>query len=418
MVANATPRWTGARLPIPDATPRPGPVVDSRFAPLRPLAVHAVDEGVPEGRLDEVLDALETARVALDAGGWLPPPDDGGRGGRSGFDLYLVAGAPAEGRLDGMYRPSHLDRGITYAVLDPFVARGALLACATMAYADALLLALDPAEALAWRRATAAWLAHRVSGQYGCLGRPVVHQQTHPGEALIDPGPPDRGAGGALLVGLLSDRLATPDGRYLRDVWDASRQLTWQPEAGGLRAWPDLWHALEATVEPQGLRLPQLLEGFAVDRWAAGRPLRAPSPTIAELGPEARVPAAGHYRYGGRAFEVPGPEPGLHPTGSAYLLFDVAAAPRDVPLGFWLQGEVGVDWGMTALRLDATGHELGRMSAPIRREPRAYLPVVPDRETRQVLVVVTNLGEGLPDATRVDDDFLRSFRLRVGRPDG
>jgi len=420
MVESATPRWTGARVPAPPPADRPDAVHRTVVAPLRPLAVHATTPDVGPARAASFLDALEIAHVAFEADGWTLPPDDGGRGGDHGFDLYLVPGVPAEGRTDARHDPSFLDRATTHAVVDPGVPPGRLLACVSEAYASALLLALDPAEAVGWRQATAAWLAHRVSGRYGCDDDdPVARQQAHPDRPWIDDdgpeviGPRAIPDGGALLLALFADRLDGGDGRYVRQLWDAARQLTW--EGDQLRGWPDLWHATEATVEAAGLRLPQVLTAFATERWFAGRPGRSTLPTVEALGTDARVSPHGTYRYAGRAFEVPPPLPGLHPHGSVYILLDVEAAPRDAPAGLWLRGEVGVDWTMTALRLDEGGTAVSRMTAPARREPRAYLPVVLDPQIRWLLVVVTNLGAGLPDPTGTYEALVRSFALRVGR---
>lgn len=402
IVEGMVPRWRGPRVPAPTPTPRPGglaPWAD----PIRPVAVHA-PPGWPRDRVEGVLRALGIARARLAAEGWPAPPDDGGRGGTSGFDLYLVPGQAPEARYDVALRPAALDGAVVHAVADPTL--GPTLACVTMAYADALLLALDPAEAPAWRRATAAWLAHRVSGHWGCAGAPVVAQQRDPWRSWIG-GAAERGAGGALPLALLADRHGDA---FVQTLWQGARQLTWEGE--GLRARPDLFSALETALERAGTGLAAQVESIAVARAFAGTD-DALYPTLRRLPRAARVPLEAHVRYRGKAFALPPAEPPLEPLGSAYQRVELADVPADHTVGVWLRGELGVRWSLAVVRLDADGAPRGRVSAPVRRDPSAFVPVALDAETRALLLVVTNLSSRLPDPT-IPEENVRTFSVTVG----
>ncbi len=80
--------------------------------------------------------------------------------------------------------------------------------------------------------------------------------------------------------------------------------------------------------------------------------------------------------------------------------------------GFWLRGEYGVGWALSAVRLAADGQERGRVRAPVRpRTPRSYIPLeLPYGETAKVVIVVTNMGARLVDADE-PSDLARAFRL-------
>ena len=89
----------------------------------------------------------------------------------------------------------------------------------------------------------------------------------------------------------------------------------------------------------------------------------------------------------------------LSTLGSAYVRVSTPALGSE-ELRVWLKAELGPLWSLTAVRLAADGHELGRTSAPPRRVPSSYLPVALDPETASVLLVVINLSEPTPDADR------------------
>ena len=394
-----TRRWGGQRTPHPDPSPRPRATWEVSSA-THALKVHGDDPA----RAARTLTYLEDFAAWLSAANWPRPFADGGRGGDDAFDLYLVP----EGRLassgsDGRLNYSFLDAVTSFARVDP--ASDDLESCVAQAYADALLLQQDPAEHANWRRATAAWLAWRFTGRWCTAG--VTSQQSEPERGWIAHGA-DEGAGGALLMAMLSERFDGGDTSFVRELWQLARQRTWDGDA--LRGSPDLWEGLNAIVDHAGGRLSDLVEELAVARYALGARSehsvfpalvlddRATVPVFETI-PLAELPEHG----------VDGPR--LDPFGSAYAIVEVAGAPPGSRLRVWLRGEHGVAWSLTAMRLNALGNSLGRLSAPPRPgDRRSYLPVELTEDTTHVLVVETNLSHRVPDADTLDLNQ-RGFRL-------
>lgn len=414
-------RWEGPRTPEPRPDARP--VADRRLdSTWLPLAVHAESEHVPLERQQAALEALEDAALMLSREGWpLPLVDlvDGGRGDSQGFDLYLApTDELASGRTDGDVVWSFLDQHMTHAVVDPGVDR--LRACVTQALGEAIGYHLDPAEAAPWRKALGTYLAWRVTGEWGCADA-VQRQQNEPYRGWIPaqwrPGEraPLDGGGGALLFAMISQRHDGGTGAFIRDMWDLVRQRTWeQTHEPGLRGSPDFWEGFEAIFEHSGTKLVSYVDELAVARYGLGDPARERVWGLPGLhpsmGPEDAVPVL----FETSLAELPhhtGASPMLDPYGSSYALVDVRGAPPRSRLRVWLRGEYGVEWQLTASRLDAEGRERGRLSAPPRRgDRRAYLPMELDAESHHVLVTVTNLGHRRPDADDPDVDG-RAFRL-------
>lgn len=437
VMAEATmPRWTGPRVEW--APPDPRPASEGALRSIdRPLAVHA-DPGVPIARIDRALAAIERAHEWLEERGWGTPIADGGRGGTDGFDLYLRGGeviAPpgsfdrpraSDGELDevppravriGYDAPlawGALDAVTAFAEIDASVPDDALEACATSAYAQALLAELDPAEAPAWRRATGTWLAHEITGSLACAEDALEIAQEHPERGMLEHAP-GSGEIGAALLAAISAHHDGGSGDFVRDLWHGARQWTWEGE--GLRAEPDLWHAIEHLLGLSRSTMPRTVEEIAVMRWfAGGRGAGASVPLVRAIPFEIRAHASVEWsRLPRTAIEG---EPELSSHGSGYVLADVRAAPSWSTLEVWLRGEFGVEWSMIAVRLDAEGRELGRVRAPIRREPRAYLPVELGEGTASVLIVVTSQGaRGAIDADEPDPG-VRGFRLVLARGRG
>lgn len=418
-------RWEGPRVPSPEPRDRPPIPVAARSWQL-PVAVHATAD-VPPERVERTLESLEAAWVTLAAQGWGTPWPDGGRGDTAAFDLYLAPGLTldregegehdAHAEADAPVAWSYLDAVSSFAVVPATVDPEALEACVVDAYAQALLLALDPAEARQWRRATSSWLAFQLTGRWGCAEH-VVQQQREPWRSWIG-GAAGDGSGGALFLAMLSSRHDRGTGTFIRDLWQLARQRTW--EGHGLRASPDLWEALEVAVEGAGDDLLENIEELAVARWFGGDPERernAPVAVVRALPPEATVPHI-HPDVGWEELpeHPPAAEPALEPYGSGYLRIDTSAAPEGRVLRIWMRGEYGVRWSLVAMRRDARGRELSRLSAPPRREPRSYLVVELLDDTDEVIVAVTNLSSRLPD-TDEDDGNVRSFELIVSETYG
>ncbi len=409
IVMGMNSRWEGPRVDPPAPSPRPALPVAAESL-IAPISVHA-GPGVDPELVAGALSALEGTFAALEREGWGQPVSDGGRGGTGGFDLYLVSGRAerASGEPDPSVAWSFLDAVSSFAVVDPTVEPDALEACVADAYAQALLLATDPAEARAWRRATASFLAWRLTGRWGCEER-VIDQQREPWRSWIG-GAAGDGAGGALFLAMLSSRHDRDTGSFVRDVWQLARQRTW--EGDGLRASPDLWEAIEAAVEKAGDDLIETIEDFAVARWFGGDPSReghAALPPLRALPPEATAPAHVELSWDDLPEHTRPVDPPIEPFGTAYARVDTSEAPPGSVLRIWMRGEYGVRWSVVAVRRGREGRELTRLSAPPRNEPRSYLVLELLDDTDEVLVAVTNLSSRLPDADEPDEN-VRSFHL-------
>lgn len=406
IVAMTSRVWTGPRTPPPRATARPKTTTSLRST-RAPLVVHA-DGSVDARRLARTLRSLEDAASRLEVLGW-PRPMTGGVGGEANFELYLTTSLPSGGYASELVPWTYLDRASVFAVIGPEVADAKLDACVAEAYANAMLLSMDPAEASAWRRATAAWLSWELTGRFGCVDA-IQQQQAQPFRSWVV-GAAGGGAGGALLLAYLSARHDRGKGSFVRDAWTLASQRTW--EGDGLRAEPDLWSALDTAIALGGDRLLDNVEDLAVLRWFVGR--GAPrNQALAALDRDFQVSASRKVtRLPSRVTAaVP-----LQPFGSAYVTLDRKAMPDVARLRAWLRGEYGVRWSFVAVQLDSSGDELRRLTAPhTSSSPRAYLPIEVDEETSQLLFVVTNLSNELPDADE-PQTHERSFELTVDRAD-
>lgn len=397
--------WTGPRKPGPTPTARPRITTTLRSV-RAPIAVHA-DSTVGEERLATALRSLEDTATRLEVLGWPRPMTDGGAGHGADFDLYLTSSLPSGAHADGLVPWTYLDRASVFAVMSPAVADRRLEACVAEVYADAMLLSADPAEAAAWRRATAAWLAWELTGDFGCVDA-IHEQQSEPFRSWIV-GAAGGGAGGALLLAYLSARHDGGEGHFIRDVWALASQRTWEGE--GLRAEPDLWSALEVAIALGGDRLLDNVEDLAVVRWFVGRGTSGGG-TMGALDRDAQVPALRTVtRLPSRvSAAIP-----LQSFGSAYVVLDRNEIAEVAKLRVWLKGEYGVRWSLVAVQLDAAGDELRRMTAPhTSTDPRAYLPIEVDENAAELLFVVTNLSDGLPDADEPETSE-RAFELIVDR---
>jgi hypothetical protein len=407
VVAMMAPVWTGPRTPAPVDMPRPADASTTIRSTTALLAVHAAP-GTTPATIGRVMKALEYARSQLDVMGWPSPLPDADLGGGPGLDLYLTpTSLPTAAHSDGMAWWTYLDRASAFAVMDPETPDRAIDACVTAAYAEALLLSMDPAEARTWRRATAAWLTWVLTGHFGCEDA-VWEQQANPYRSWVRDGAAE-GAGGALLLAYLSARHDGRASQFVRDAWELSSQRTW--EGDGLRAEPDLWAAIEASVERSGDRLLDNIEELAVLRWFVGRG-ETESSLIAAIDSDAQVPPMRRLeRLPTRASAATA----LQPFGSAYVVLEGSTWTSSERLRAWMRGEYGVRWSFVAVQLDENGTELRRIAAPhTGPTPNAYVPIELDSRARQLLFVVTNLSSRLPDADEPDVNE-RSFELIVDR---
>lgn len=407
-LANAmSKRWTGPRVEPPPPTPRPD-IPIAVWSDELPLAVHASSDS---DRARDVLRALEDTYRLLERTRWPTHLPDGGYGGTDDFDLYLADDPPrsTDAFADTENSWALLDEVTTFAVMDADVDPVALEACVASAYAEALLYSQDPAESLAWRRATADFVSWLVTGRFGC-DEAVAIQQREPWRSPID-GAAGSGAGGAGFLAFLSERHDRGSGAFIRDLWALARQNTW--EGHGLRASPDLWEALRVLIEMSEDTMEELVLDYSVARWFTGDPPRerqAPEPVLAAMPRDAIVPYIDTIRWAELSEYSEAADPPIEPLGTGYVEIDVSGAPPNATLELWLRGEYGVEWAMVAFRVDRRRHELGRVSTPVRLNTNAYLQVSLFESTDRVIVAVTNFSSRLPDADEPDEN-LRSFHL-------
>ena len=412
IAASVAPRWEGPTVPWPEPEPRP-PSGGALTSSWRPVSVHLASEAADTALAADALAALEHAHDWLERHDWPTPPSDAGLGGTPGFDLYLVddtGGALAREAFDAPIPWQLLDSGITHARMDIGVDPRRLHACVVSAYVRASLLALDPAEAPAWRAATGDYVAWLATGQLGCSDESVIAQQQESWRTWV--GSESPGGGGALFLAMLSARTDGLSGSFIRDLWSGAPQRSWET-GEDLRATPDMWQVVNTVMDVGRDPLQRLLEEMAVARYFTGeRVAGAPLRMLRELPPDAVVPLAGQTAWTELPRRFEPHELELEPYGSAYLVVDTRAAQPGSTLRIWLRGEYGVGWGLNAVRLSAEGTEQGRVRAPVRpRTPRSYIPLeLVYGETAQVVIVVTNLGTRLADADTADDQ-VRSFQL-------
>lgn len=404
IVSMTSPVWTGPRTPAPIPTARPTEVTEILLSPHSLLAVHS-DSGVDQETQRRAMAALEHARSRLDILGWPDPISDGDLGSGPEIDIYLTSSLPRGAYSDGLVRWMYLDRASTFAVMDASVPYDRIDACATAAYAEALLLSADPAEAEAWRRATAAWLSWELTGRFGCDDA-VQKQQAEPFRSWIGSAA-DGGAGGALWLAYLSARHDGGSGQFVRDVWTLASQRTW--EGMDLRADPDLWSAIDTAVARSGDRLEDNIEELAVLRWFVGRG-EPRNRALACIDDDAKVPVSRTMKR--IPSRITSAEP-LRAFGSAYVVMSAPAWNDALRLHAWFRGEYGVRWSFVAVQLDNRGNEIRRIAAPhTSTAPRAYLPIDLEDTTDKLLFVITHLSSGLPDADELDATE-RSFELIV-----
>lgn len=403
-------KWKGQVVPYPQPEQRPGAQPLLLRSWLYPLSVHA-PKTVSFDQAERVLSHLEQAYELLGETGWPLPLPDGGAGGSGDFDLYLVPESQASvaAYAEGDVLWTLLDSATAYVVVNPRVPAQLLPAYLVSALVQAALLEQDPAEAPSWRQATGAFVAWLATGQFGC-DQAVVDQQLEPWRGWVSD-QPGSGAGGAFILAMLSESQDGGTGTFLRELWQFARQKSRLGDM--LRGSPDVFEALARALENAGQSLDKLAVDLAVARYFAGPSERrrwAPWFALRTLPPEAAVPVVDIGRLDGLPRRLAAAEPPLETFGSGYFVIDTTGRSLPMQLEIWLRGEYGARWSLVAVRLAADGSEAGRVAAPPKRDPNSYLTVELTPDTAKVLMVVTNLIEGVPDAD-CNTRNLHSFEL-------
>jgi hypothetical protein len=388
----------------------------------QPLCVHAA----PEQAADAAawLVELEDATAIVAALGFPVPPPDAGRGGTFDLDAYLAPPSSAElevteaaprrasGEVDGPTGASLLDGATAYARVDPGVVPGQRAACAVEAIAEAGLRGQDPSESRLASGAVASFVAYLATGSYGCVDRiEVVQLAPEQGLARSDA---DALTTLQLALLLISKRHDGGDGAFIRDVWQLARQKS--PQVDAMRVSPSFFEALDRALKNSGESLDQIAEEVGVARYFATRGDRdGGRSALPALPASTSVPIVSIEPYAELPAHLPVHEPLLGPLGSAYARIDTSSAPPGSRLDVWLRYDLGPKLVLTAVRLDADGREVGRMTAPARKVPQSFLPIELEAGTASVLLVVTALADDLRTLGYFDiaGDF--AFRLIVNK---
>lgn len=415
LVAGLTPHWGGPRVPHPMATPRPTETGVYLSDELESVRVHG--GRIPdEARMRTVLLAANRAIAALRAREWGVVAEDGGLGGSTEFDVYLDENVDGyEVRSDGSLLWTYLDTESGFAVVDAKLSDRDLEACTTAAYAETLLMSLDPAEAVAWRRSTAAYLTYLLTGSFGCREAQVLsdvalsYQAAIPDSERVAEGRDAAAAG--YFVALLDAQESTGSATFMRDMWQLTRQRTW--EGHDLRASPDLWMSINATLEYGHRKLVDIVEQISVGRFLAGT-RGAPNDGYRSL-PHVTPRWVGTTTFAALPTRFAPADPPIETYGTGYFLLRIEEeVPANTRIRVWMHGEFRVEWDLVVVPLDREGRELSRVAAPPRRTPRSYLEVLLPARTDRVLVAVTNMSHRLPDAD-IPDANARSFQLIIDK---
>ncbi len=392
--------WKGQVVPEPDAGERAsgGTWLDSDELPLR---VHA-PVGTSRLQLTAARGALEQAYRTLAASGWPLPFADGGRGGSLAFDLYLdpAARAPAYAASEQPIAWLDFDSAGTYAVVDAGLPRRDLPACVMSALVQAALHGRDPAEAESMLRATGDFAAWLFLGEYGCAGSMLAAQ--HAPELGFLQRDPDSGARGAAFLAMLSERHDGGTGRFIEAAWQLTRQRSrGLVKPGILRSSPDLWEALAASLHAAGEDWSDDVEELVAARLFAGdaRARAAASYRVfAALPNGAQLPMQADWTYAQLPKRFRSADDGIPPLGSVYLRVRTPNVTEGQELRVWLRGELGPRWSLIAIRLGASGTEVGRVKSPLRTMPDSYVPLLLTSDTAEVVLAVTYITVKTPDA--------------------
>lgn len=373
--------------PVPTDTACHPPVFQERShaasltlrSPWHPVSVHG-DRSVRIETLRSALTALESIYTRWKRADWPLPLPDAGRSGDSGIDVFLQTrtGPCAQVYLERIASEQPFDAGVGFATIAVPNSLRDLESCIAQAFIQLSLLSYEPAESDTWRRATASYLAWVLSGQKNMTPDMAARRRQSWQGWLHSPSYYDEGD--ALIWYLLEQHPQTHDGNYTMAMWERSRQKSTKPSC--LADTPHLWQAILAERRASGENFEHTMNALSVTRYFSkeinGKP-QAISQSSLSL--PIRIPVATHA---------------IEPFGSAYGLLNIDHEHIDKPLQGWLHGEAGVLWSLMAIRLDAQGNELSRISAPVRYEPKVFLQVEVTPETKAVLWILTNLARGAP----------------------
>jgi hypothetical protein len=383
------PRQTGPELARPLLLHRP-----SASAPVRcnrDVCVHGATDDAAPALLDAASSALDTF-LALK----LPRPRfDGPLGGDGRLDLYVQVDAAAAGYLDPGSASSGPDLGSGFVVTPP-LRRGCHdhQALAT-AVARVMLLGQDAAM-----QATTATMLSR---HLGILAEPCnlaeledidtaqrSPERTFTGDAS-EPGP-----AAFLFPWFLENKYGTNEpGKLTVSLASISAQST---REGALVDEPDVFDALRVTQQRNQTSLGDTLLEFAIHRAFLGsRSDEMHMLDVAKYGALGRVRIEWDVPYSSLPRSLRPLRP-IEPLGATYVYIDLEGAPDDGEVTFVIDWEMPVGFSWAALKLDATGAELGRKKYdPVLGSTHVEATIRDLRGATALLIVGVNEGESRRD---------------------
>ena len=373
-----------------------------------PLCIHAAG-GTPGRVVLDVLGAAEHAWETLAGALGLHPPDVDPE--QRTYPVYLVEGAEERGATLVTARDvrSRIDRARSLTVLEAgAVSAGgcAMKALVAREMARAFLVRAAPASAQSIARAQTTYLAQLIvpcAAGLGASGARAFQSQPERAVCATD-------AAGAFVDGaaLFWGRIDWAYGRGPGSIVTASWALAPTTTDVAAARWhdePDAFDVLRASFKgalSTGSTLHDLLLDTAVARAFMGSAedgLHAPE--TATLGDAGRVTMDWDLPWPTRAKRI-APRAPVDPTGASYVMIHRAGAAPGARLRVEIVWEEHALFRWAFVKLDAQGHELGRVVIPTReRATEAQMTLVDVDAVDRVLLVGVNVGD---PAYRFDPD--------------
>ncbi len=413
------PPDTGVPGPRVAYATRPVLVRETKACSARiPMCVHA--SGTTPGA--EVLDVLasaerawETLAGALRLGTPDVDEDD------LAYHVYLVDGAPERGAtfVAGRDVRSRIDRARAFTVLDTAAAAHAgcrLDALIAREIARAVLYRVSPATAEGVARAQTTYLAQLiVPCATGFMSDAVQAFQSRPERAVCDPRvgqigaaadddvrPSSRSLAGEFTEGasLFWSRIDWAYGRAPASIVMASWALSPTMTDVGAKRWhdePDAFDVLRVSFK-NALSTGSTLDDLLLDTAVARAFMGSADDGLHQIetrtfGDAARVPLDWDLPWPTKPKRI-APRTAVFPSGASYLVVRRGGAAPGSRLRVEIAWEEHALFRWVFVKLDAEGHELGRVPIPTReRAVEAQMTLVDLDGVDRVLLVGLNAGD-------------------------
>ncbi len=390
----AAPAWGYFTMgqPIPGDAARPADAGSVR-ASRAPVRVHG--EGVEV--LDAARDAERAYELVVERMGFAAPRFDGGRGGGTELDVYLVDDVEfVSVEADALDYAEPWDCAAAVVRVRRGLEPAARLRAITEGVAHASLLAGDARTARAYRVAFASAIAARALGQ-GADEGPLERTASRQGDGPFTWARDEDARSDGVFFDLLASRFDdgsltlwrglavmpvayTPGGadRLVDepDAYDALRRLLRQ-ERGGFDGFLLDYAAARAVTGTLGDRFDTV--GWRLTDRLATTPLRVID--------HRQLPQW-----------IPSERP-LAATGASCVSIETRGL-REGTLSIWFHGAPWRQWVVTAVRLDAFDRDRGRASSPPVNAGEWSTTIEIDPQDARVLLVAVDIGNQTPDPDR------------------